>query len=357
MNKFGSTPLQARANFPFFTAIAIIAVIFGIIVLAGIIYKIYQQYTKSEKYINKQKNRPTNKKDLLKLQKFFNITKEDTEFLFYLSKLIDSNNIYYILKDINSIHDFFRECYNSLILLDDSDKKINNMFKLSYKLENHIAEYKKILSTKQIPVSAVVFYITKEGEKLPFYCAVNNSDFFSVEIPEFFYSKKNKPRNLEKANFIFKPHNGLSYSFSSRVIRYNTDAENKYYMIIAHTENLNVELQRHYKRETIECDALFTPIKITKTDDKPIITTSKYYVGKMMNISGGGCCIKTNLPIKEKQNIGVRIPFFEFEKPLFGIIKKTRRLPDGNFAIHIQFLKYSLKEQNKILAFVYKFAL
>ena len=56
MNKFGSTPLQARANFPFFTAIAIIAVIFGIIVLAGIIYKIYQQYTKSEKYINKQKN-------------------------------------------------------------------------------------------------------------------------------------------------------------------------------------------------------------------------------------------------------------------------------------------------------------
>ena len=49
MNKFGSTPLQARANFPFFTAILIIAVIFGIIVLAGIIYKIYQQYTKSEK--------------------------------------------------------------------------------------------------------------------------------------------------------------------------------------------------------------------------------------------------------------------------------------------------------------------
>ena len=105
------------------------------------------------------------------------------------------------------------------------------------------------------------------------------------------------------------------------------------------------------------CEALFTPIKISNVSNRPIITTSKYYNGKLINISGGGCCIKTNLPIKEKQNIGVKVPFLELETPLFGIIKKTRRLPDGNFAIHIQFIKYTLKEQNKILAFVYKFAL
>ena len=357
MNNYGTTPLQARQNFPFLLAILILALIFGIIILLGVIYKIYKQYTNSEKYINKQKNRETNKKDLIKLQKFFNLKPEETDFLYYLSKLISSKNIYYILKDINSIQSFFKECYEKLIWIDNSDKKINDMFKLSYKLENHIAEHKKLLSTKQIQPGAVVFFITKEGEKLPFYCAVNNTDFFSLEIPDFFYQKKDRPHNLDKANFIFKPHNGLSYSFSSRVIRYNKDAENKIYMIVSHTENLHVELQRHYKRETIECEALFTPIKISNVSNRPIITTSKYYNGKLINISGGGCCIKTNLPIKEKQNIGVKVPFLELETPLFGIIKKTRRLPDGNFAIHIQFIKYTLKEQNKILAFVYKFAL
>ena len=46
MNKFGSTPLKARANFPFFTAILIIAVIFGIIVLLFVSFFIHIQFMK-----------------------------------------------------------------------------------------------------------------------------------------------------------------------------------------------------------------------------------------------------------------------------------------------------------------------
>ena len=56
--------------------------------------------------------------------------------------------------------------------------------------------------------------------------AVNNSDFFSVEIPDFFYSKKDKPRNLEKANFIFKPHNGFDASLNADLTKADrTDRE------------------------------------------------------------------------------------------------------------------------------------
>ena len=43
--------------------------------------------------------------------------------------------------------------------------------------------------------------------------------------------------------------------------------------------------------------------------------------------------------------------------PIVGLIKKTRKMPDGTFALHIQFIKFSTKEQNKILAFIYGFDL
>ena len=119
---------------------------------------------------------------------------------------------------------------------DVSEEKINQLFQTSFKIERSIAKTKKIISTKQIQPSTVVFLVTKEGEKLPFYCAKNTNEYLALEIPQFFFEKQNKPTTLDKINFTFKPQNSSNYCFSTRVIRYHKAEDEKFYMILAHTD-------------------------------------------------------------------------------------------------------------------------
>ena len=223
----------------------------------------------------------------------------------------------------------------------------------------NLAKKRKIISTKQINPSSVVFYITKEGDSLPFYCVENTSEYFSVEIPDFFLQKKDKPNTLDKIYFTYKPQNGLSYCFSTRILRY-TKLEDKNLMVLSHSDNIYAELQRNNKRKAIDYPCFFTSIKKEEIDKKSEITyifNENYHEGKLINISGGGCCLNTSLPIKENQKLGIKIPLLDLTSPIVGLIKKTRKMPDGTFALHIQFIKFSTKEQNKILAFIYGFDL
>ena len=114
------------------------------------------------------------------------------------------------------------------------------------------------------------------------------------------------------------------------------------------------------KRKAIDYPCYFDSIIKEQIDKKSEITyffNEKFHEGKLINISGGGCCLKTSLPIKENQKLGIKIPLLNLNSPIVGIIKKTRKLPDNTFALHIQFIKFSIKEQNKILAFIYGFDL
>ena len=81
------------------------------------------------------------------------------------------------------------------------------------------------------------------------------------------------------------------------------------------------------------------------------------YAGKITNISAGGCCIQTTLPIKEKQYIGVSLPDTGIDEVMVGIIRRTRRLPTGKLALHIQFVQISLFAKNRINTLVYKYEL
>ena len=43
--------------------------------------------------------------------------------------------------------------------------------------------------------------------------------------------------------------------------------------------------------------------------------------------------------IKEKQYIGVMLPDTGIEETIVGIIRRTRKLPTGKLALHIQFMQ------------------
>lgn len=360
-SQVGTSPLQARQNLPVFSLIIAFAFVIAIVILIWIIHSQYTKYLRSDKYLEKEKNRPTRHKDIQKISKEYNLTPSQANLLYEISKITGSSNITYKIRDNNDVNELFHQAYDILRKNNATEEKITEFFILLYRIEMVVAQIKGVSSTKFIQIQTIVFYITNEGEQFPMYVNQNAKEGFALEMPQFLFNPPRRPKILIRQRFTFKTKNGLSYNFVSRIMRYEETQteEKKYLMHVAHTDQLIATVQRHFKREFIQEECSFSPIKINPDSNKKkdiYIYSSKVYRGKISNISAGGCCIQTPLPIKDNQSLCVLLPKLGIDEKIIGVIKRTRKLPNTNlFALHIQFTKISLKTKNRIYALVYKY--
>lgn len=300
------------------------------------------------------------KKEIEKISKEYNIPHEQKKILLEICKTTNCNNFSSILKNSNEIYALFKKAFEIIKRNNFSDEKINTFFSLLYKIETIAVLQKKIISTKFLKLGTVVFLVAKSGEQFPLNVAKVSQENFYLEMPEFLYNDKNRPKTLEKQHFTFKNNTGISFNFVSRIIRYETNEENHFFMIVAHTDKIYSTVQRHFKREFYSEEVDFSPVQINKESKKSsdlYIYSDKIYKGLLKNISAGGCCIESNLPIKENQYLNVNLKKLGIEEKVVGLIKNTRKLENENFALHIQFIKISVKAKNKLYALVYKYEL
>lgn len=358
----GTTPLQARNNMPFGIFFLIFFIIILIIVGIYFVVKLRISYKKSDKFLTKEKNRLTNSKDIAAFSKKFNLNPNETKMLTIVCKLSQCANINYLVKKAEDLQNIFGTAYKKMKKQEDaySDEIVSLFFRLLYRLEQIIAQIKPLDGTKKIPAGTTVLYITHNLEKLPFSVIQNTNDALFLEIPDFLYNSPERPKPLEKMRFTFKTNTGLSCNFISRVIRYDLSHDKQIIMVIAHSEKFSTQIQRHYKRDFCQEKCIFSPVKMNNDNNvntETFVVSDKKYDGNLINISAGGCCINTNLPIIENQYISIDFPTLNLDEKFIGIIRKTRRLADETFALHIQFTRISTKARNKIYAYVYKYEL
>lgn len=364
--QIGSSPLMARQGFP------IGMFLLGLLVLAVLVVGIWffakhlLDYKKSDKYIQKQLSRITTQKDVKIFSDTYRLNQKLSNQLWNLCRTKKLPNINYLIKEHSQITQIFKDYYFYLKEHNASLEEINDYFELNFQVEKICAASKSLLSTKQLPPEHVVFYLTHESEQFPFYVKANTSDFFALEIPKFVFENPNlKPPLLERLRFITKSVDGMTYHFTTRAMRYQTNPDGKFQLILAHSEDLLNQAHRNSKRESIDAECTFSPARIAREEERSkkaiknkeeeFIVSQKEYPGKITNISTGGCCIKTNLPIKEKQHLSLLIPTLDIHEHIIGIIRKTRKLIDNSYNLHIQFLKISLPSKNKINAYAFKY--
>ena len=357
------SPIEARqTHAPDIAIIIILLAIFAAILgIAFIVFMKVKNYYKSEQYLEKERSRKTKLKDVQKLAKENNLSPLETNILWEICRITDTNNILYSIKTNNEVNELFHTAYDIMKqqnLL--TEEKLDQFFTTLFKLEMIVAQYKKVVSTRQIPEQSMIFFINNEGEQYPFTVAQNQKDFFTAEIPDFLYNSPRRPALLSRSRFTFKTSDGLSYNLIARIIRYNEGNDGKFYMVISHSEQLECQAQRHFKRDFFEAQCSFQAVKYNahpQKGEEEYSFSEKKYEGKLTNISAGGCCIQTDLPIKEKQYIGINLPNTGISETIVGIIRRTRRLPTGKLALHIQFVNISLKSKNRIHILVYKYEL
>lgn len=360
------SPLDARSGFPiglFLFGVVLMAVIVG-----GFFFltKHLLDYKKSDKYIQKQLERITNQKDVKKFSETYRLTQDMSILLWDVCRTMKLPNINFLIKQPEIVAAKFKEYYFKIKEQNISAADLNLFFELNFTLEKISATTKGLLSTKQFPLESVVFYLTQQSEQFPFYVKANTQDYLALEIPKFMYDNPNlKPPVLERLRFITKAQNGMTYHFTSRAMRYQTNPDGKINLIVKHSEDLVNQAHRNSKREFLDTECLFSPAHLVHTlenekkkkhnSEEDFVVRPKEYEGRITNISSGGCCIKTTLPIKEKQYLSLRVPSLDLHEHMIGIIRKTRKLLDNSYNLHIQFLKISLESKNRINAYAFKY--
>ncbi len=366
--QIGSSPLAARAGFPigmFLLGVVLIATLVGGI---WILTKHLMDYKKSDAYIQKQLERISTQKDVKKFTEDNRLTPEMSALLWDICKTMKLPNINYLIKQPEVVAENLKQYYYKIKQQNISPEDLNIFFELDFTLEKISAATKGLLSTKQLHLESVVFYLTQDSEQFPFYVKANTNDFLALEIPKFMYDNPRlKPPVLERLRFITKTQNGMTYHFTSRAMRYQTDPDGKIKLIVKHSEDLVNQAHRNSKREFLDTECLFSPAHLVHTlenekkkkhnSEEDFVVREKEYEGRITNISSGGCCIKTNLPIKEKQYLSLRVPSLELHEHMIGIIRKTRKLIDNSYNLHIQFLKISLESKNRINSYAFKYEL
>lgn len=356
---YSGSLLNARKTFPFVKVSIMFILIALFIFLLWYASKKIISYKKSDKFTDKEKNRQTKYKELVEYGKNNNLTKEDVSLLWEILTITKTPNIAYSFTSSKNVIDIFHKAYNQFKFDNISDEKLFSFFNLEYKLEVIMSKKNGLLSTKGIPANNLIFYLSETGEQSPYTLSKNTNDSFYLEIPEHIYNSPNKPQKYDRQKFIYKTNDGTIYNFVSRIIRYEENKESqKWYMIVAHTDKLESEAQRHFKREFYISDCLISPVQVLTENGKSKYSISeKTQTCQLSNISAGGCCIQTNVPIKENQVICIQLTGMGISEKIIGLIKQTRRLQTGDFALHIQFKKISLHSQNEILTRIYKYEL
>lgn len=349
---------MARSTFPVFPFLLMLISIALIVVLIWYSFKAIDNYKKSPKYIEKEKNRTTTYKDIKNFAKYYHLTPDQTKMLWDVCRITKCHNFSYLLKDIQQIYSLFKTAYQYYVDAGISGEKLTNFFNLLYKVENIAELDDNLKTTKSLKAGAIVFYLNPKGEQFPFYVIRNTPDYFLLEIPEFLFNSEKRPKPLERQRFTYKNSEGTDFNFISRIQRYEQSSDKQCFILVAHTDKIESTVQRHYRRQYIDKEAKFFAIKINeqaKGNDDIFIYSNKMYSAQVSNISAGGCCINTQLPVKESQHIGLDFSEFNISEKIVGIIRRTRKLPEGGFALHIQFIKISPESKNKLFLLIYNF--
>lgn len=355
----GASPLQARGNFIIYAVVIAAALVIGVFFLLWLWKNIKDKKKEDPKWIEEQKKRLTKKSDIIETCKKYNFKSSQAGILAWLCKRFQIPNICWTIKDFSSLEDFFKQGYLEIKNLWPA-QKINDFFRLRFDVEKISAMSSPTSSTHALPLNHNLTLVLENGSTSQCKIAQTTKDNLFLFIPKDFFESKEKPAELSKIAFSFVSPSGLPYVFISRVIRYETNEAGENLLIIPHSTNLIPKAQRHYKRINIseKCKIASVQTKKTKKANGPkiYVESEKKIECSLLNISGGGCCINTTLPIKEGQNIYIELKLNSKNCNGIGKIVKTRKSKvAGTYNLHVKFIQLSTENQNTIYERIYEY--
>jgi hypothetical protein len=360
---FKNQPLNADQIKLLLLTAGIIALFFGI----NILVRKLRAYYHSDAHAAREKERLTTLSTILKMAKLYNLTSDERDYLWEICRQFKTKNFEYIAKNDQELDDFFKKVYTHCtehIALTDRDQCERDkalLFSIRTKIEQARINTVLISSTTILSTEQEFSYITDNEDQFTTKLLENTPEGLILEVPRDIFNQEIKPPPLSKIDLFFQSKSGMAYTFTSRVIRYQTrKLQNE--LVVTHTNNVQALLRREHKRIRMDAPCSFSAVQVitggngqkATVEYKPL---EKKHSGKILNISGGGCSLQTNLPIREGQYIYLSLQLdANSEDSMVGQILHTQKPGDSKlYTLHIRFVRMAKNTRNKILSRVYDY--
>ncbi|MFP4638550.1 MAG: flagellar brake protein, partial [Spirochaetaceae bacterium] len=161
---------------------------------------------------------------------------------------------------------------------------------------------------------------------------------------------------------VLAEESGKLYTFDTHVsgIRKSRNGTS---ILVAHTSDVQETQKRRFPRREMDMPAFFWPVFTMsvgtgrKAKKRAFVSDERRGVGRLEDISAGGCSIRTQRPLRAGTLIKVEFETWDRTKlSAFGKVRSTQRTPLRYGVMHIMFTRVSRKNLNMIQSYVYGIA-
>ena len=235
------------------------------------------------------------------------------------------------------------------------------LYRIKQKIERNSNVKQGVSSTKQVKLGQRIAISPEGGGRYQSVITSNLRDMLGMQIPFDSNNKQLRWKKGTKVKTFFWRKNGQGFSFASKVIGYNV-VRGIPSLFLQHSNSVKQAQQRRFRRKEINKPTYFYPVRIITTGvgrnqkKKAMVETRNNSLGTILEISAGGCSIRSNKPLGAGQLLKI-----EFETGVkqgvfaFGKVKNIRKIKPMGGIMHIMFTKVSRQYLNRINSFIYDF--
>ena len=251
----------------------------------------------------------------------------------------------------------FRIIERTSISEDEMNDRLAVLFSTRNLIENNMGT-NTATSTRQIPENAAAV-LAIDDKSYPVRVISSRGDSLVVDNP---MSSTGEPLKLprgRKVNLSFFTKSSKGFSVESRVLGFLDTPGGGSVMQLVHSGQIKKLSNRRFRRRQTVISTSFHLVHVEQSGrkkERKMIVEKRKFSGNIMDLSIGGCSIKTVAPVSSGQRL--KIEFTREDNSIvvaLGEVLRTNRTGSSTI-MHVKFLKVPRKSLNSINAMVYEYA-
>lgn len=252
----------------------------------------------------------------------------------------------------------YRDIDSSAATDADAELSKSLLFSIRSSVESAAAAGGAVSSTRKIAEGQPTVLATPDGTKYPVRIVSAKGDELLMEVPKTAVGTPVALARGTRVSVSFYAKTNMGYRFETKV-RGVIETGRGQFLALAHTERVSTLPNRRHKRKEarLACYFSLARVFVRQKGRKKVnetIVDSRKFMGTIMDISAGGCSIKTASPLKSGEYIKMEFDDVQGRThAAFGRLVRTNRTGGVGGVMHVQFLKTTRKALNAINAYVF----
>ena len=236
---------------------------------------------------------------------------------------------------------------------------IATLYHIKQTIEQNAQRGTPVSGTQQLRLGQEIFITAESGERYTSRVVARLKNVFSASVPVDEMGGQVRWKKWSTVQVFVPRGGGKGVTFPTKVMGYNL-VKGTNCVLLQHTNDVSQATQRKFRRKELDRPAYFFSIQVMtigtgRDARKQAVPQTKGALGTMLDISAGGCAVKTTFPLPSGSLVKLE---FEPERrrkvTVYGKVKHVRKAAPMGGVMHIQFTRISKTNLNSINSFVYE---